>query len=155
MADRMGRTWSQFRSAGLQALAAGAVVRYYMNSVLEAELGREVEKYTTVRSIFNYAAYLSSGYGTAVMGILLANEELTLGAVDPFNDPESDWLWWEEVPQTSDGNDFDIGAMLHRDISGQRKARGATKALWLYIYNSSGTSSLNYMVSGRTLLLGV
>jgi len=132
------------------SLAANTVTRLILPSIREVEVGREYEGYTITRTIVNLHASASTGVIVIANGMLLQNESVAIGNVNPDAEPHVDWHWWEEFAVGANEGVLDQG--IHRDISSQRRARGGETFLGWYIVNRDVTNAVNIHRSGHVLV---
>ena len=142
-------TWST--GATPLVLAAGANARLGLFSSLEAEIGHEVERVTITRNIVTLSMSMSNtADGVATLGLIPLQEDVTIGSINPVNQPHADWLWLEEFMVTNSSLPL---LQVTRDLRGQRKMRGRDMNYYLYTSNRHGVTSLQYHCFGRTLVI--
>ena len=146
---RRSTFWMPFSEGpAFTTLAPGSSSRLFIASVREGEVGREMEGYTVTRTLINVSLHSASAPLVATMGMITQHEDITLALVTPSGDPMADWMWHEEFLAPDSQDD---ALIFHRDIRSQRKARGGDAALFIYVDNRSGVSSLEVFRAGRVL----
>ncbi len=146
--NRMTRRWMSWNSGAEQlTLAAAATARVLIPTLLEAELGREIAKYTVVRTLMSLTLRASTGQSAIAVGIMMHNKNISLGQIDPTDDPHGDWLYLEQWSVDTTKNIF------FRDVAGKRMSRGQEQEQFLYIRNRDAVSDIFFFASGRTLVL--
>jgi len=147
MADRMARMWAPVRTS-IDTLAAGAVMRIDMLSILEVALGRDFRQWTVTRIVGNLQ--VASSATEFVWGVRVENENVLLGSVDPLEDATADWI-------LHGGLYTNTSAVYPRDIvkidnRSQRKSHGEQSKLFFYIQNTGGAGGQVGFI-GRALML--
>jgi len=155
---RMQRIWLPFRS-GRVAIAAATNVRFFMRSLIEGAMDRDLTQFTVTRMIFGFSCALDGNVASDIMslGIRFENENVAIGVVRPDNDSTAAWLYWEEVVAANDNVGSAAGVYVQRDrifrdIATQRKTRGNDTELLFYVTNPGAVAG-DLMLSGRALVL--
>ena len=152
---RMQRVWLPFRS-GRVAVAAATNVRFFMRSLIEAAMDRDLTQFTVTRMIFGFSCSLDGPNPSDLMslGIRFENENVGIGIVRPDQDSTAAWLYWEEVVAASGAvaGQYFQRDRIFRDIATQRKTRGNDTELLFYVTNPGGVAG-DFMLSGRALVL--
>ena len=143
--------WSS--GAEVDTIAAGVVFRFLIPSIAEGAtvLDRNIQEYTTLRTILNLQLSVGSGFNIVTCGIILASRDITATLLNPAGDPTAAWLWHEEfLVKGADNSDI-----IHRDVLGKRKssAFGLQNEMYAYIENRSAAGTVSFHYSGRTLVL--
>jgi len=148
---RRGRFWLPFGTGATpDTIISGNVVRLFIPSVLESEVGRELERYTIVRLILSIYLKSTSGNTVVTMGAIALQEDVLLTSIGPGNQPSADWLWHEEfLADAGNGGPY---TLISRDIRSQRRQRGSDTDFYIYTHNRGANSVINH-TSGRALCL--
>ena len=144
MADRMARMWAPVRTS-VVSLAAGAVMRIDMLSILEVSLGRDFRQWTVTRIVGNLQ--VASSDTEFVWGVRVENENVLLGSVDPMEDATADWILHGGLYTNISARD-----MVKIDNRSQRKSHGEQSKLFFYIQNTGGVGGQVGFI-GRALML--
>ncbi len=152
--NRMKRQWLHFNSgADPIALGTGSQVRVLIRSLAEIDLARSLDNWTVTRVIFNLYLVATGGVvrATVQTGLIVLNENIGLSTIGPIANPHNDWFYHEGFVIDADlqmraGN-------IERDVAGRRRASGLERGLFYYIENRSATSTVNFSISGRALIL--
>ena len=149
---RMARRWLALSSGATPgSLSAASVTRFSIPSIIEAELGRELERYTVSRMILRVTLKLASaGDAVCTVGVITHNEVVALGQVTPASNPSADWTYLDEVMV---GATTDPYATLRVDVGGQRKSRGSEADTFIYIENRHASIAMTFHIFGRILVL--
>jgi len=147
--SRRRRTWLPFNSTVI-SLTSLAISRTDIPSIMEAQLGREIQGYTTQRLIVNIDALSNTTTPSFIAcGLIANNAGLALADIDPGANPEADWQWWEGFRV----NDVDQELThIHRDLRVQRRVRGRDTNMFIYVSNE-GTITTSVLIHGRVLIL--
>jgi len=148
MADRMTRMWAPMNVQPPLVMAAGAVARVNVLTVLEAALGRTLRAWTVTRFICNLQ--LVSSNTSWQWGLRVENENVLLGSIDPEADSTADWISHGGV-YTMSAN-FELRDLITIDNRSQRKSHGEQSDLFFYVENT-GLVGGSFTLVGRVLLL--
>jgi len=152
MSDRRNM-WFPWRMGIEAALTPGSVLSVDIPSIMEGRLARQVQGYTSSRSIFNIQANSSSlaSESQMICGIINLPEGVILGGTEPENDSTADWQYWEEfwIPK---GNNIEL-PLWHRDVRTERKSPGRDRQYIFIVKNTDTLNNLTVYVSGRTVIL--
>jgi len=149
--SRRGTFWVGFsEGVNLLTLSPGTVSRLLIPSLLEAEIGRELENYTVTRIILNLHLHATGAEAVITAGVHVVHENVGVGVVKPAQDIHADWLWHEEfvAPPSAD----DQMAVISRDLRAQRKLNSREQELYFELNNRSGAVSVEVHRSGRVLV---
>ena len=145
--------WLPWRMGSEQTLTPSAVLSVDIPSIMEARLNRQIEGYTSSRSIFNITMISGSSTGVSqlIAGIINLPTGVILGGVEPENDATADWQYWEEwtIPREDNNERVEI----HRDVRTERKSPGRDRVYQLILKNTSASNNLIVYASGRTVVL--
>jgi len=145
---RMTRRWMSWNSGAEEiTIAADATARVLLPTLLEAEIGREIEQYTVVRTIMDFSLRAAGGVSSIAVGLIVHNENVVLGQIDPTDDPHADWMYHEQFSVNT------LEHLFHRDVAGKRMSRGHENELFLYIRNRETGAAVMVFFAGRTLIL--
>ena len=149
MANRRSMYWMSFsEGSSTTAVSAGGESRLLMPSIRESELGREFERYTVTRILFNLSLTSATANLVVTAGIHIIQEDVPITAISPADDPHSDWLWKEEFIVT--GQDAAGVSLVHRDIRSQRKA--VPDSEFYFVINNRSGATVDVHRSGRALI---
>ena len=147
---RRGRLWLPFTDgATVTVQTTGSVTRLFLDTVMEVELGRQMEGYTIERILLNMYLVANTVAAVVTVGIALHQEDVALTSINPEADQVSDWLYLEEFVATVSNSQ----ARQTRDIRSKRISRGRDTELYLYTVNRSSSSTVDVHMSGRVLVL--
>ena len=152
---RMQRIWMPFRS-GRVAIAAATNLRFFMRTLIEQAMDRDLTQFTVTRMIFGFSCSLDGNVASDIMslGVRMENENVAVGVVRPDQDATAAWLYWEEVVANATGvtGQYLQRDRVIRDIATQRKTRGNDTELMFLVTNPGGVNG-DMMLSGRALVL--
>ena len=143
--------WLPFSSGdNALTLTAGQVVSFDAGSILEVELGRELENYTVERLLVSLQIDAGSGTLVFTSGFIAENEATASTTITPQDNPNADWMWHEEFFAVNGQDAVDV----HRDLTVRRSLRGQEQILRVKVENRDGADSALYHISGRVLVSG-
>ena len=148
MADRMARMWAPFSVQPEITLAAGAVSRVDILSILEVALGRSFRAWTVTRVVG--ILQVASSDTSFQWGLRVENENVALGSIDPEADSTANWILHGGI--YTQNSAFLPRDMITLDNRSQRKSQGEQSRLYLYVENTGLVGGAVTMV-GRALML--
>jgi len=147
---RMRRLWAPFRVAST-SIAAAAVARVNLTTLVDTTQGRSVRQYTVTRILLQFSCAVDSqDLNVFGIGIRFDNENVALGSVNPLSDTTADWMYHEEIQPSV--LTFEMRDRVIRDIRAQRKSRGNDMDLFLYVESNTSVAG-DFITAGRVLLL--
>ncbi len=145
------KLWVPFSTGSvLSTIPGNTDARVTLTTLMQLSLGRELERFTLVRLIFNFVAIVDSGVGVFTIGCLMHNSGVAVGVIAPDAQAEAAWSYQEEVVVNTSPS---VANTVRRDIGGQRKMpQGSDSELYFYIV-SRGPTSGDFHLSGRALIM--
>ena len=117
---------------------------------MEAQLGRDIQGFTTQRLIVNIDGRSDTTTPAFwVAGLIATNAQLALADLRPGENPTGDWQWWEGWRVNPSDREL---THMHRDLRVARKVRGRDQNLFLYLENEL-TVAGTVLIHGRVLVL--
>ena len=148
--SRRGRLWLPYSSgANPLTLTPGAFTRLFVESIMEAEVERQMEGFTVERILLRMSLVAAAGTVICTVGIHLQQEDVTLGVISAEDDPTSDWLYREEFAVRT-GTTHEL---IERDIRSKRISRGRDSELYWEMTNRDSVDGVDFHVSGQVLVL--
>ncbi len=149
--NRMQRMWLPFDSGGSEtSLAGSTLTRIQVNSQVIAEQGRDIDRFTIQRLVYNMYLETSAGLSVLMCALKAVHEDVTITSIDPSADQTADWPYLEEFMVGISDNS--PSTHITRDIVTSRKVQGLEQILGFYIVNRD-TVTTTFHVQGRVLAL--